>query len=564
MGKRKVFVKTDLSTPRVEHVQDLSGAIVIPLEVIPPKITEVDFGYTAVGNKRFKFSLWYGVGIDSITYAFQRQIERFLDKQDADVEPTTVYSYCEHGMRGFLQYLSMLSTALDRELTLNHINREVIDSYLGFLKDGGTETSTQKNSYNATKSVLKALCLRSLITEKLGGDDATFPYNPFPGVQKKIKGARPLPKAQREAFSVAVKTAVMPIFSDDVEPTSKLLAYALLVIALHTGRNLQPLLEMSSDCLRSHPKDNTLFLVLYKRRGHNTTKVAIKSDLDRKLSIESLQTLRPTVARLIVRVLELSKRLQQEAPKHLRDRVWLYRKRTVGQGVGSGCMVSTLNDDTLALAIKSLVKQHKLVDSDGQPMRINISRLRKTFVNRIYEILGGDVASTAVAAGDTVGVTLINYLRPGDDAQKNWKFMGDALVHELLTNSIGATERTPVGRCSDNKNGDYAPKRDGALCMSFLNCLRCRNYVVTGDDLHRLFSFYWRILNERARMDPKHWKRQFAHIVRLIDRDVVELGVKKGVFKQTLVDQQRERAQRDPHPFWRSDTVMANLAGGSE
>lgn len=92
MGKRKVFVKTDLSTPRVEHVQDPSGAIVIPLEVIPPKITEVDFGYTATGNKRFKFSLWYGVGIDSITYACQRQIERFLDKQDAEVELTTAHS----------------------------------------------------------------------------------------------------------------------------------------------------------------------------------------------------------------------------------------------------------------------------------------------------------------------------------------------------------------------------------------------------------------------------------------------------------------------------------------
>ena len=99
--------------------------------------------------------------------------------------------------------------------------------------------------------------------------------------------------------------------------------------------------------------------------------------------------------------------------------------------------------------------------------------------------------------------------------------------------------------------------------MSFLNCIRCRNYVVTGEDLYRLFSFYWRILLERTRMPPKRWKREFAHIIRLIDQDVISAGLAKGIFKKALVESERERARRDPHPFWQSDTIMSDLAGAA-
>lgn len=560
MGKRKIFLKTDLTTPRVEHIRAPSGAAIIPLDVIPPKITEVVLGYIGKSKKRFDFAPWYGISIDSISYACQRQIERFVDRQDAEVEPTSIRTYC-YALRGFLQYLSTLAEALRRELTLNDINRETIDGYLGFLKDSGTSTVSQKGAYHSTRSVLKALCTRKLIQEVLAGDSATFPRNAFPGAHKKGKGAQPLSKSERQAFSIAVKTAVMPIFSDNVEPTSELLAYALLVIALHTGRNTTPLLEMPVDCLRSHPKDKTMFLVLYKRRGHSTSKVAIRADRDGDLGIESLPTVRPTVARLIVRVLELSEFLRTEAPEHLRERAWLYRMRSPGRNTGRIGDVSALDDRTLGLSIKLLVKKYQLADADGNPLLINISRLRKTFVNRIYEILDGDIVSTAVATGDSVHVTDVNYLRPGEDAQKNWKFMGEALVHELLTNTIGATERTPVGRCSDNQNGEFAPKTNGATCISFFNCLRCRNYVVTGDDLYRLFSFYWRILAERSQMGAKRWQKQFAHIVRLIDRDVIEAGVAKKVFDQNAVDRERERARLAPHPFWQAETIMMDLAG---
>lgn len=564
MGKRKTFTKTDLSTPGVKHIRAPDGAVLIPPDVVPPAGTTVRFERgVGGGNKQFDFKEWYGLGIDPITYACQRQIERFLDGQDSELTDLTVRSLCQSGLSTFLDYLAQLSIALRRELVLADVTRDTIDGYLTSLRESGVSTITQKNQYTNTKSVLKALCKRRLISEVTKGDDATFPRNPFPGAHHTNRGERPLPKAQRKAFSAAVKAAVMPLFFDDVAPTSELLGYALLIIALHTGRNTWPLLEMTRDCLHVHPRDDRLFLVLYKRRSHSQTKVVLHSDEAQDNDIHSMPTVRPSVARLIRRLFELSDKLRDEAPPVLRSRIWLYRMRTPGRGVGAIGEISALTTSTLERAIKRLVEKYNLVDTDGAPLRLNVSRLRKTFINRIYEILDGDIVATASAAGDTVAVTDVSYLRPGEQAEKNWKFMGIALVSELLTDTLGATERTPVGHCSDPEYGDHAPKRDGATCMNFMNCMRCRNYVVTGDDLYRLFSFYWRILSQKARVSPQRWKREFAHIIRMIDRDVIEAGLLKGIFKKTVVDSERARARHNPHPFWRSESIIDELTEGA-
>lgn len=80
MGKRKIFVKTDLSVPQVEHSRDSVGAVFVLPEALPPTTTNVDFGRNPTGSRNYDFASWYGVGIDSITYACQRQIERYLQK----------------------------------------------------------------------------------------------------------------------------------------------------------------------------------------------------------------------------------------------------------------------------------------------------------------------------------------------------------------------------------------------------------------------------------------------------------------------------------------------------
>lgn len=82
---------------------------------------------------------------------------------------------------------------------------------------------------------------------------------------------------------------------------------------------------------------------------------------------------------------------------------------------------------------------------------------------------------------------------------------------------------------------------------------------MTGDDLWRLFSFYFRILRERPRVDKRRWDRHLAHIPRLIERDVVQAGLRRKLFKPEQVNAARERARLDPHPFWASSTIIDEL-----
>lgn len=551
-GKRKVHFRTDLTVPKVEHHRDAEGKGVVVEDAFPPAVTTVNLPYHSGSDRTIDFARYYGAGIDEITYACQRQIERFLAKQDAEVEASTVAGYAKRGLATLLPYLILRSAALRSPLTLADINRDVIDGYLLHLAESGVGRSSQNARYSFTKPVLQALGRRGLISVIHQGDERTFPKNPFPNIHRNIKGETPLSRKERQAFSAAVKTAVMPLFQDDVEVTSELLAYALLILSLHTGRNATPLLEMEPDCLREHPKENVHFLVLWKRRGHNTSKVALRADTSADRSIESMPGVKVPVVRLIRRSIELTETLRSEASTHLANRLWLYRSKN-RKSYGR---ILALSQNTISNAIRKLVSDAGLVDANGKPLRINISRLRKTFANRIFELLDGDIGSTAIALGNTPQVAGRNYLAPTEDSRRNWKFLGEVLTQELLTRTLGASERTPAGRCTDPKGGQYAPKKiDGTACISFLDCLRCRNYVVTGDDLYRLFSFYWRVLREHEHMDTRSWNKHYAHIPRLIERDVIEVGLQKLVFKLTDVEAARERARTEPHPFWRYDSL---------
>lgn len=527
------------------------------------KYTKVILKATSIGDKHvFDFAQWYKVGFDMITSACQEQIERFLNNQDKTLEATTVLRYCQ-SLSSFLKYLVLYRSSFERDLNVDDINGKMLRGFLQSLETSGTSKYTQKGNYAGVKSVLQAMCRRGLIREIEGGDDATFPPNPFSGAGRATKGQVPLTPAERMAFNRAIKQAIAPLFAEGAEPTSYLLACALLVVALHTGRNTWPLLEMTPDCLRPHPKNNKVFLVVYKRRGHSTNKVALlKARQADDNGLESVPSILPTVANLIQRIISLSRGLSSEAPEHLRDRIWLYRAQTARRGAGMIGSVTALSEDSLETAIVKLVRTYNLTDSDGKPLKLNVSRLRKTFINRVYEILDGDIVATASAAGNTVKTVDLYYLSPNEQSKRNWKFLGETLFEEALTGTLGSTERTPVGRCSDNRNGEYAPKQNAtAICMNFLNCLRCRNYVVTGDDLYRVFSFYWRIFYERNRMRPKQWKRELGHITRLIDQDVIATGIAKGIFKKAFVDAERERARRAPHPFWSTETIMADISG---
>ncbi|RML17968.1 hypothetical protein APX70_04785, partial [Pseudomonas syringae pv. maculicola] len=124
-------------------------------------------------------------------------------------------------------------------------------------------------------------------------------------------------------------------------------------------------------CLRPHPKDNTVFLVLWKRRGYRSSKVALRADAKVERVLESMPSVKFNVERLIRRVMSLTEPLDSEAPDDLKGRVWLYcnsAMRPLGR-------VLALQQNALDRASSRLVDMHGLKNSDGEPLRVNISRL---------------------------------------------------------------------------------------------------------------------------------------------------------------------------------------------
>lgn len=516
----------------------------------------VRFERNASVYRKFDFGPWYGVGIDNITSACQQQIHRFLDKQDSNVTITTVITYCRSGLRTFLDFAAGQRTLANHDLSVQDINRNMINGYLNYLKDKGLTKVGQRTKYNAIKSVIVALGKRGVITYNQSGDEALLPRVPFSNVNKPYPTIPPLSDSDRNRFAVVVRRAVAPIWNDDVIVTTELLAYALIVVALHTGRNTTPLLEMTRDCLHDHPKPGRKFLVLSKRRGYNTSKVVLRSIDSSEEEQSSTFAVHNNTERLINRVLTLTVDIAAKAPSHLKDRVWVClsgASHSVGTIVG-------LTTSNLHKAFAKISEDLGLTDTEGFPLRVNISRLRKKFGNRIYEILNGDIAATAIALGNTPKVTGDNYLAPDENSKRNWRFMGEILVTELLSNKIGASYKdTPTGKCNNSKTIEFSPPYAGATCIQFTNCVKCKHYAVTTDDLHKLFSFYFRVYQEREFMDKKRWAQVFGHIPRLIDNYIIAEGLKRNVFKKDEVDIARERARSNPHPFWATD-VLPSLA----
>jgi hypothetical protein len=88
--------------------------------------------------------------------------------------------------------------------------------------------------------------------------------------------------------------------------------------------------------------------------------------------------------------------------------------------------------------------------------------------------------------------------------------------------------------------------------MDFLSCFRCPSYVLVEEDgdLWRLYSFYWFLIRERARVGASRWTKIYGWIVRLIDEQVT------ARFDTERVKEAREKARIEPHPFWRDATTM--------
>ncbi|MEI6897413.1 MAG: hypothetical protein V5786_08015 [Psychromonas sp.] len=524
------FKKASVTTPTV--ATESNQSIVCPIN---PVINFPSIGSQGGSGYNFNFKGYYGKGYDDITNRVFYTIQTLL-KNSKNLAEITMYRYLSNGFCYLAEYLALWHYILGREITQEDLTPDLIENFIVHLRGLEVGYGSQKNHYSYTKALLTAMrskrywCVDSSVDFK-----AFFPKNPYPQSNKRHKGATSLTTYEKRQLVVALKQALRPIYNKTEPLTSYELTVCVLAIAMQTGINTSPLLNMTINALSDHPlKDNRKLLTVYKARG-NATQL---HNLRKSENVELAQGVKLNVAYLIERIIELNAVYRNENENIT---LLIYRKAKGTQGRGDS--VTSMSEQALAFNVTKLIEEYDLKDEDGKPIKVNLSRIRKTFINGIYELSGENILVAAQSAKHKGTDSINHYLQAPEQSKRNLGLLGEIRVKELT----GDTQNTPTGRCKDIVNGDRAPK-NGKTCADFLGCFRCKSFVITGDDLYRLYSFYWAILRNRESFGRKDWKRHLRNVLSIIDTEIEPEFIKRGMLNH--INAEKERARSNPHPYW--------------
>lgn len=496
-------------------------------------------------TKTYSFSDQLGHGYDEIVHACVQSIEQMI--RVGRPEPYSLRTTIESGLRHWFAFCRDHVNGGAATLALGSVDKRTIEAFIAWLhlhlKPDGERWSlnTARTAYAKVKTVLEDLCARRLLPS-----DDFFPPNPFPRAtapENRRAVIRPLSDREREHIIKALTPETSQIFDGAHGSSLRVrLGLCAFAILLKTGLNPTPLLELRRDPTKAfmeHPRVNRRILVTFKRRADKNTLTPLEPAESRVVSLD--------VCRLFLKVAELTAPYVGKAiDPEIAERLWIFE-----QANGS---VRGLSVEDLSGVATDFTNRHTLVRDDGTRLKMTSQLFRNTRINRIWRASKGDLLATARSAGQTPAVT-DRYLAVTPDMLEEHRLAGEVMVRTLVEAGRVCLQKTPVASCRDPYGGDRAPK-NGKACVDFLSCFRCKSQVITSDDLHRLFSFYWAVLNERERIGAKSWKKAFAWIIRVIDRDVVP-----RFDDQRMVQEAKARARNDPHPMWRSREAL--LAIGS-
>lgn len=489
----------------------------------------VDLPRNASATRRIDLRRWLGRRVDSWVFTCAAQLRATMSQ----VAPSSVVTYAKS-----LQYFFEFLTSMDTVPALADFRRAHIDEFVRWLRqNAGLGDVSRRGIYTNVRTVLLALQDRGAVD----ADAALFPPNPFPLTARQKKGSSPLSLSERARMADALRSDIIALANGSFGGTQgeALTVYAL-ALAMRTGLNTTPLLELERDALRPHPfMPRMRLLKAFKRRGNATHIKALRfqkrQDVPASVPLDGVA--------LFEAILRRTEPLVPYAAPDVRDRVWLFRSEARRNAGTVCCMTESL----LNYNSRKIVARHALLGDDGTPLGLNLSRLRKTMENRLWRLSNGDLFTVAAIMGHRPEVADQSYLRVSDDMRRNSVFVGEALPETYRTG--GTTDRsleaTPVGNCVDTLQGDRAPK-NGTRCTDFLACFGCRSFAIVGSetDLHRLFSFYWFLEAEGRSTRSRELAEHFVALRAQIDAFTLDR------FDEGVVEAAKEEARRRPLKFW--------------
>lgn len=413
----------------------------------------------------------------------------------------------------------------------------------------------QRGTYGSIKSVL---INRQRLNSHCISPDLVFPKNPFPNSNRATAPREGYSPDEQQQLISAINSDLKLLHVEGFDSLSPLQVQIVHLLALGhaTGLNLQPLLELKRDSLRSHPLPDREILTTEKRRGWTTHSISIKSIDSSPPTEHKVDPIPHFLGDHIRALCEFTARFLVQASADLQHYIFLCPV-TKGPRINQ---VRRLTRQDAKAGMRNFVLRHHLRDGNGQPFPLSFSRLRPTFGMELYRRTK-DIRRVAAALGHaSTETTARHYVTRSPDATRDHAFVLDAMCASFTRTQteagvvLAADGSIPASEVQDLLRTGYATgiahcrnpfRSDESVCKKFFTCFKCPNMIVFEDDLWRLFSFYEKLLSERPKLRADHWMRTFGPIVRRIDEDIAPQ------FPADKVQAARDRARTSPHPTWR-------------
>jgi hypothetical protein len=282
------------------------------------------------------------------------------------------------------------------------------------------------------------------------------------------------------------------------------LAAFLALLSLEIGMEMECLIRLKADCLRN-PTKGYVEIEYYKRRARGSEW--------KRLRVRDGSSATP--GGLVRMAIALTERARRHTGS---DRLWvLWTIDGLRPANGEG-----------GQGIAAFVERYQLVDDDGAPLRLRLSRLRKTHKAEWYRRTNGQLEQFAV--GHSIGVAARHYadipaLRHVHEQTLAAAFhdaLDAALKPRIVTSereaSIMEQQNLPpatdeqdvwLARCGSFYESPFAEA--GKPCPTpFWGCLECENAVITERKLPALIAFQSFMADQRATLNAEEWSVKFG------------------------------------------------------
>jgi hypothetical protein len=478
-----------------------------------------------------------------------------------------------------------------------------VQHFIGWLKmraqAEGWRPSSTRTAYKAPKAVLVEMFAQGLIP---GQPSRFFPRGAVSWRDGESRQTS-LSDAEQERLAKAVKADLVDLHHGRLTLTQgQVQGLRLLLVAHRQGLNPTPLLEMRRDALapaflpgtirvrtakhRNMKIRGSLGRAVQQRKGKQPPEGQAKEQDEQDLVFDLSE------GAVLQQAIASTRDLVQEARPALKQRIWLYRSEASAGATTKG-NVTCLDRSALHHAIEGIVQRHGLLGDDGKPLRVNLSRLRKSRFDRALRVADGDIAITANLMGNTPRTAGTNYPSMNDARKAEAAgFMNDdypalmrsgpaprqaseirpVQVHPLKATKGGAPiempKPTPVSGCQDTLHGEHAPHDGHNHCDRYVMCLFCSSFAVVGtvEGLWRLFSFQAFARAELDHLDETLGAERTADELLEDLRDRYRVAIPyiddftQRQFARTKVAKARAKTAAGLHPFWQHQMTMSRRA----